>query len=195
MAVDLRSDPAACSTNTTVMPTQHAGQEQSVRLSANQTRPPRRSNDGQAILKAIQLGLETCSDLVFRVELWGFEPQTSCMPSERMQVQSLGGVRAGPAAAGILGSGLDVRQRESTGRDHVTHERQSRQQAPRAPRARFASPRSRHSLRAVAAVYGGAGSVRVQPRRKRHDRGYRACRPETAGAAQCRPGTSTPTVK
>ena len=57
-----------------------ADQSQTVRLSANPPRPPRRSNDGQAILRAILLELGTCSDLVFRVELWGFEPQTSCMP-------------------------------------------------------------------------------------------------------------------
>jgi len=52
-----------------------------VRLSAGQRRPERRSNDGQPILKPIQMVPDLRSDLGFLVELWGFEPQTSCMPS------------------------------------------------------------------------------------------------------------------
>jgi len=47
------------------------------------------------------------------VELWGFEPQTSCMPSEMAQVQSLDGALAGPAGADIPDSGPGVRQREA----------------------------------------------------------------------------------
>ena len=39
------------------------------------------SNDGQPILKLIQRVPGSYSDLGFLVELWGFEPQTSCMPS------------------------------------------------------------------------------------------------------------------
>src|SRR6266567_308244 len=42
------------------------------------------------------------------VELWGFEPQTSCMPSEMAQVQSLDGALAGPAGADIPDSGPGV---------------------------------------------------------------------------------------
>jgi hypothetical protein len=33
-------------------------------------------------LKANPTGLQLGSDLGFLVELWGFEPQTSCMPSK-----------------------------------------------------------------------------------------------------------------
>jgi hypothetical protein len=46
------------------------------------TRSSQRSIDGQAILKALGLRLETEPDLAFRVELRGFEPRTSCMPYE-----------------------------------------------------------------------------------------------------------------
>jgi hypothetical protein len=52
-----------------------------VHLSAGQRRPEQRSNDGQAILELSQMGQKSRPDLVFLVELWGFEPQTSCMPS------------------------------------------------------------------------------------------------------------------
>ena len=55
---------------------------QSVRLTAGQRRPERRSNDGQPILKPIQMAPGLHSDLGFLVELWGFEPQSSCMPWE-----------------------------------------------------------------------------------------------------------------
>ena len=37
-------------------------------------------NDGQPILKAIQMASYLHSDLEFLVELRGFEPRTSCMP-------------------------------------------------------------------------------------------------------------------
>jgi hypothetical protein len=37
-------------------------------------------NDGQAILKPIQMASDLHSDLEFLVELRGFEPRTSCMP-------------------------------------------------------------------------------------------------------------------
>jgi hypothetical protein len=46
-----------------------------------QARPGWRSDDGQPILKPIQMAPDLHSDLGFLVELWGFEPQTSCMPS------------------------------------------------------------------------------------------------------------------
>jgi hypothetical protein len=65
---------SACPTPKAVTRIQLADLCQSVRLKANLARPPRRSIDGQAILKALGLYLETCSDLVFRVELRGFEP-------------------------------------------------------------------------------------------------------------------------
>ena len=51
-----------------------------MRLRARQRRPERRSNDGQSILKPIQMASDLHSELEFLVELWGFEPQTSCMP-------------------------------------------------------------------------------------------------------------------
>jgi hypothetical protein len=70
----------ACSTGTTLGFARPAIEGQFVRLSTGQRRPERRSNDGQPILEASWTGLELGSDLVFRVELWGFEPQTSCMP-------------------------------------------------------------------------------------------------------------------
>ena len=43
--------PVICSTHTTVLCIRHAIVSQSVRRSASQKRPPRRSNDGQAILE------------------------------------------------------------------------------------------------------------------------------------------------
>jgi hypothetical protein len=43
-------------------------------------RPGRRSNHGQKILISIYVDPELGSDLVFCVELRGFEPRTSCMP-------------------------------------------------------------------------------------------------------------------
>jgi hypothetical protein len=52
-----------------------------VRFSASYRCPERRSNDGQRILKPARVIPESHSDLEFPVELWGFEPQTSCMPS------------------------------------------------------------------------------------------------------------------
>ena len=42
------------------------------------------SNDGQPILKPVQMAPDLHSELVFLVELWGFEPQTSCMPWEML---------------------------------------------------------------------------------------------------------------
>ena len=69
----------ACSTTTTFMADQRAIKSQSVRLTASQSRPERRSNDGQPILEPNHMSPEPRSDLVLRVELWGFEPQTSCM--------------------------------------------------------------------------------------------------------------------
>jgi hypothetical protein len=43
--------PVTCSTHTTVLRIRHAILSQSVRRSASRKRPPRRSNDGQAILE------------------------------------------------------------------------------------------------------------------------------------------------
>ena len=48
-AVDPRSGPPACSTNTTLMLIRPAIKRQSVRLSASKPRPERRSDDGQTI--------------------------------------------------------------------------------------------------------------------------------------------------
>ena len=50
-------------------------------LRDSDSRSERRSNGGQAILEPILMAPDLRSDLVFLVELWGFEPQTSCMPS------------------------------------------------------------------------------------------------------------------
>src|ERR1039457_2981893 len=69
----------ACSTSPRVTPAWRVIEGQSVRFNARESRPPRRSNDGQTILEDIQMTLKPCSDLAFLVELWGFEPQTSCM--------------------------------------------------------------------------------------------------------------------
>jgi hypothetical protein len=55
----------------------NAIQSQSVRLSASQAPPPRRSDDGQAILEHPKMILNLDPDLVKRVELWGFEPLAS----------------------------------------------------------------------------------------------------------------------
>src|ERR1019366_965502 len=75
-----REQPA-CSTTTTVMADQSAIKSQSVRLTASQSCPERRSDDGQPILEPIRMAPKSRSDLGFLVDLWGFEPQTSCMPS------------------------------------------------------------------------------------------------------------------
>src|ERR1019366_7840930 len=45
--------PPACSTSTAVTPVRRAIESQSVRLSASESRPPRRSNHGQTILRPI----------------------------------------------------------------------------------------------------------------------------------------------
>ena len=50
---------SSCSTHTTVIRIRHAILSQSVRRSASQKRPPRRSNDGQTILNAIWLDSES----------------------------------------------------------------------------------------------------------------------------------------
>jgi hypothetical protein len=82
-----------------------------MRLTANPSRPPRRSNDGQAILKAIWLSPETCSDLEKRVELWGFEPQTSdrkittSATARQRNPGPVTGGRSGWSGSGGLGQG------------------------------------------------------------------------------------------
>ena len=73
---DLFNEPADA-------PSWRAIEGQSVRVSAGQSRPERRSNDGQAILELIRIAPDLRSDLALCVELWGFEPQTSCMPCKR----------------------------------------------------------------------------------------------------------------
>src|ERR1017187_7790364 len=77
------SRQSARSMNTALCRVGCAIRSQPVKLSANRACPPRRSNGGQPILKPIQMDPEPYSDLGFLVELWGFEPQTSCMPCKR----------------------------------------------------------------------------------------------------------------
>ena len=60
-------DRPACSMSTTVTVDPRAVNGQFVRLGASQSRPERRSNSGQPILKSIQMALEPHSDLVLRV--------------------------------------------------------------------------------------------------------------------------------
>jgi hypothetical protein len=74
------SDHPACSTRTAATPIRRAIDSQPVRLDTGNSRPPRRSDDGQKILEAYCASLSMDSDLVFFVELRGFEPRTSCMP-------------------------------------------------------------------------------------------------------------------
>jgi hypothetical protein len=71
---------AACSTTGAGRLVQPAAQCQSGWLAVQRKCPERRSDDGQAILEGRPDGRKTLPDLVFCVELWGFEPQTSCMP-------------------------------------------------------------------------------------------------------------------
>src|ERR1700730_10720349 len=97
-----RSGPG-CSTNVTVVRTRPAVDGQFVRLSAGQRRPERRSNAGHPIWEASRTSLELGSDLEFRVELWGFEPQTSCMPCLAI---SYGHVVLGPIPGRQAGSSV-----------------------------------------------------------------------------------------
>src|ERR1019366_2798356 len=91
----------ACSANTAPGSARPAIEGQSVRLSAGQQRPERRSNDGQPILKPTRMASGQHSDLEFLVELWGFEPQTSCMPSKIPWVHWPAARPAGSAAAAV----------------------------------------------------------------------------------------------
>src|ERR1022692_2618458 len=58
---------SACSTSTTVTVGQRAINSQSVRRTASQSRPERRSNDGQPILKPVQITRKPHPDLQFLV--------------------------------------------------------------------------------------------------------------------------------
>ena len=64
------------STSTARTPALWAIDSQSVRLSDGNPRPPRRPDDGQAIIRPNEAGQNLHPDLVFRVGAAGFEPAT-----------------------------------------------------------------------------------------------------------------------
>jgi hypothetical protein len=74
--------------------------------------PGRRSNHGQRILITIWANSELGSDLDFCVELWGFEPQTSCMP---WNTGPFTGVRDGSPATRLIWAFVPERPLPFTG--------------------------------------------------------------------------------
>ncbi len=70
-----------CSTAPVIAGARGAICGQIMALDVHSSRPERRSDDGQTILKAASAGWKLGSDLGKLVELRGFEPRTSCMPS------------------------------------------------------------------------------------------------------------------
>jgi hypothetical protein len=83
--IHLPHEMPACSTSTTVTADHRVINSQFMWLSVIPSRPERRSDDGQPILEPVQMDPEPYPDLVLWVELWGFEPQTSCMPCGNCQ--------------------------------------------------------------------------------------------------------------
>jgi hypothetical protein len=77
-----RRPGGSCSTTLVVAGVRGAICGQVVALDVHSSRPKRRSDDGQTILKAALEGYRLGSDLGNLVELRGFEPRTSCMPWE-----------------------------------------------------------------------------------------------------------------
>jgi hypothetical protein len=71
----------SCSTKPVTADVRGAICGQVMALDVHSSRPKRRSDDGQTILKAALEGWKLRSDLGKLVELRGFEPLTSCMPS------------------------------------------------------------------------------------------------------------------
>jgi hypothetical protein len=72
---------SSCSTTPVIAGARGAICGQVMALDVHSSRPKRRSDDGQTILKAALEGLKSGSHLGKLVELRGFEPLTSCMPS------------------------------------------------------------------------------------------------------------------
>ena len=70
-----------CSTAPVIAGARGAICGQIMALDVHSSRPERRSDDGQTILKAALAGWKLRSHLGKLVELRGFEPRTSCMPS------------------------------------------------------------------------------------------------------------------
>ena len=75
-----RRPGGSCSTTLVVAGVRGAIYGQVVALDVHSSRPKRRSDDGQTILKAALMGWRLGSHLGKLVELRGFEPRTSCMP-------------------------------------------------------------------------------------------------------------------
>ena len=69
-----------CSTAPVIAGARGAICGQIMALDVHSSRPERRSDDGQTILKAASAGWKLGSHLGKLVELRGFEPRTSCMP-------------------------------------------------------------------------------------------------------------------
>src|SRR6266571_8303779 len=69
-----------CRSWTMITTVQHVIDSQAMTLDVHSSRPKRRSDDGQTILKPDSIGSQSVADLRRLVELRGLEPLASCMP-------------------------------------------------------------------------------------------------------------------
>jgi len=110
--------PGNCSTTPVIAGVRGAICGHVMALDVHSSRPGRRSDDGQTILKAALKGRKLGFHLGKLVELRGFEPRTSCMPSQHSVTGMVrdvlihhDGVQVGPGRRGMVATGASYRPR------------------------------------------------------------------------------------